>query len=144
MSKTFVLSPSRRMKHPSQPSPIGPNELGEVFRRCAGGKRGLLAAGDAFTPFAVKRAPDKIETGSGEDDPGGPLRAAFLSIGSSGSPARSLRAYLLRRMRTPATADAKEYRFPGAVRVFLGITLALGSWALLIGGVWLAVRYITG
>lgn len=144
MSKTFVLGPSRRMKQPSQPSPAGSNEIGEGFRRCTGGKRGLLATGDAFTPFAVKRAPDKIETGGGEDHPGRPLRAAFLSIGSAGSPARSLRAYLLRRMRPPAIVDAKEYRFPGAVRVFLGITLALGSWALLIGGIWLAVRYITG
>ncbi|WP_156397557.1 hypothetical protein [Sphingomonas sp. Root720] len=92
----------------------------------------------------MKRAPDKIEAGGGGDDRDRPLRATFLSIGSTHSPARSLRAYLRRRMEQPATATEGERRFPGAIRVLLGIVLAIGSWMVVLGGAWLAFRYVMG
>jgi hypothetical protein len=92
----------------------------------------------------VKRAPDKIGTGGGEGDRDRALGATFLSVGSSNSPARSLRAYLRRRMEQPVTASETEPRFSGAVRVLLGIVLAVGSWAVVLGGAWLAIRALRG
>jgi hypothetical protein len=92
----------------------------------------------------VKRAPDKIEAGGGEDDRDRPLSATFLSVGSANSPARSLRAYLRKRMEQPVTVTETEHRFPGAIRVLLGVILAIGSWAVVLGGAWLAFRYILG
>lgn len=92
----------------------------------------------------MERAPDKIEAGGGEGDRDRPLSAAFLSVGSAHSPARSLRAYLRRRMEQPVAVAEKDDRFPGAIRVLLGIVLAIGSWVLVLGAGWVAFRYVFG
>ncbi|WP_162254000.1 MULTISPECIES: hypothetical protein [unclassified Sphingomonas] len=47
-------------------------------------------------------------------------------------------------MEQPATATEGERRFPGAIRVLLGIVLAIGSWMVVLGGAWLAFRYVMG
>jgi hypothetical protein len=47
-------------------------------------------------------------------------------------------------MEQPVTVAEKDHRFPGAVRVLLGVTLAIGSWVVVLGGAWLAIRYIAG
>ncbi len=131
------------MKRPSQYPGIRLERIHPSPKYYSKGKRSLLVAGDAFTPIGVERAPDKIETGGGEGDQGRPLGAAFLSVGPANSPARSLRAYLRRRMEQPITATEAEPRFSGAVRVLLGVVLAVGSWAVVLGGAWLAIRYLT-
>ncbi|MHA3791525.1 hypothetical protein [Rhizorhabdus wittichii] len=47
-------------------------------------------------------------------------------------------------MEQPVTASETEPRFSGAVRVLLGIVLAVGSWAVVLGGAWLAIRALRG
>lgn len=47
-------------------------------------------------------------------------------------------------MEQPVTVAETEHRFPGAVRVLLGVTLAIGSWVVVLGGAWFAIRYIIG
>jgi len=107
--------------------------------------RGLLATNDVFTPMSVERAPDKIETETaGGDDHGRPLSATFLSVRPPVSPARSLRSYLRKRMEQPITITETDFRFPGAVRALIAVSLAVGCWAVLIGGGWLLARYIFG
>nr|WP_157034271.1 hypothetical protein [Sphingomonas sp. Y57] len=46
-------------------------------------------------------------------------------------------------MEQPVTTSETEPRFSGAVRVLLGIALAVGSWGIVLGGAWLAIRYLT-
>lgn len=108
------------------------------------GQPRLLTVGVGFTPFGVESAPDKIDRGGGEGDLDRPLGAAILSVGSANSPARSLRAYLRRRMEEPVTVGETDQRFSGAVRVLLGVVLAVGSWAVVLGGAWLAIGYLRG
>ncbi|WP_235538541.1 hypothetical protein [Sphingomonas sp. Root710] len=102
----------------------------------------MLATDDSFTPVGVESAPDKIGTETGEDAHGKPLSAAFLSVRPAVSPARSLRAYLRKRMEQPITITDNEYRFPGAVRAAVAVSLAIGSWAVILGGGWMIARYI--
>jgi hypothetical protein len=47
-------------------------------------------------------------------------------------------------MEQPVTSAEPDPRYHGAVRVMIGITLAIGSWAVVLGGAWLAIRYVTG
>lgn len=47
-------------------------------------------------------------------------------------------------MEQPVTVTEAEGRFPGAIRVLLGVVLAIGSWVVVLGGAWLAFRYVFG
>jgi hypothetical protein len=55
-----------------------------------------------------------------------------------------LRSYLRKRMEQPITITETDSRFPGAVRALIAVSLAIGCWAVLIGGGWLLARYIFG
>ena len=102
----------------------------------------MLATGDTFTRMIVDRVPDKIEPETGKDDRGQPLNATFLSVRSTLSPARSLRAYLRKRMEQPVTVTEDEARFPGSARALIAVSLAIGCWAVVIGAGWIVAKYI--